>query len=120
MGEKVSRESAINALIVNPTIKGAAESCGIAEKTLHSWLNEPEFSKKLRKAQEEITRGTIGRVLSTVGNAIDNLIEIMNDKQISPGPRVTAARTLLDNSFKVYELESIQRRLDDLEGRLNV
>lgn len=120
MGVKVSRESAITALIANPTIKGAAESCGIAEKTLHAWLNEPDFSKQVRKAQEEITRGTIGRVLSTVGSAIDALIEIMNDKEINPGPRVSAARTLLDNSFRVYELESIQRRLDELEGRLNV
>ena len=40
MGEKVSREAAVAALIAQPTIKGAAEECGISEKTLHLMAEE--------------------------------------------------------------------------------
>ena len=119
MGEKVSRERAVTALIAQPTIKGAAEECGIAEKTLHAWLKEPDFASKVRAAQTEITRATMGRVLSTVGTAIDTLVEVMTDGEGSPGPRVTAAKALLEHSLKVYELEGIQQRLDALERRLH-
>ena len=119
MGEKVSRERAVTALIANPTIKGAAEECGISEKTLHAWLKEPDFASKVRAAQAEITRETMGRVLSTVGTAIDTLVEVMGHRGAGPGPRVTAAKALLEHSLKVYELEAIQQRLDSLEGRLH-
>jgi len=120
LGENVSRERAVIALIANPTIKGAAEECGIAEKTLHAWMKDYEFASKVRKAQAEIMQATIGRVLSTVSQAIETLVEVMTDREGSPGPRVTAAKALLEHSFKVYELESIQQRIDALEGRLNV
>ena len=119
MGEKVSREAAVTALITNPTIKGAASECGIAEKTLHAWLKEPDFASKVREAQAEITRATMGRVLSTVGAAIDTLAEVMAYKDSGPGPRVAAAKALLEHSLKVYELEAVQQRLDALERRLH-
>ena len=119
MGTKVSREAAITALVAQPTIKGAAASCGISEKTLHAWLKEPDFSKRLRDAQQEVTRGTIGRILSTVGFAIDTLAEIAADSETAPGPRVTAAKALLEHSLKVYELEAVLQRIEALERRQN-
>ena len=119
MGEKVSREAAVAALIAQPTIKGAAEECGISEKTLHAWLKEPDFASKVRAAQAEITRATMGRVLSTVGTAIDTLAEVMAYKGAGPGPRVASAKALLEHSLKVYELEAVQQRLDEMERRLH-
>ena len=120
MGKKVSRESAIAALVASPSIKEAASVCGIAEKTMHSWLNEPEFALKLRETQEEVTSRAISRVLLSIGRSIDVLEEVMQDKETNASPRVAAARTLLDYGFKVYELQTIQQRLDALERRMNV
>ena len=117
MGEKVSREAAVTALIAQPTIKGAAGACGVSEKTLHAWLKEPDFAGQVRAAQAEITRATMGRVLSTVGTAIDTLAEVMAYK--GAGPRVAAAKALLEHSLKVYELEAVQQRLDEMERRLH-
>ena len=120
MGIKVSRESAIAALVTSPSIKDAASACGIAEKTMHSWLNEPDFALKLREAQEEVTRQAISRVLLSIGRSIDTLEEVMQDITNNASPRVAAARTLLEYGFKVYELQTIQQRLDALERRMNV
>ena len=119
MARKVSRQAAVTALIANPTIKAAAASCGIAEKTLHAWLKEPEFSRQVREAQQEITRATMGRVLSSVGLAIDTLAGIMADPEQPAGPRVTAARALLDHSLRVYELEAVQKRIEEIERLLH-
>jgi len=120
LGEKVSREAAVTALITNPTIKGAASECGIAEKTLHAWLKEEDFANRVREAQEEVTRQAIGRTLLSIGRSIETLEDIMQDATNNASPRVAAARTLLDYAFKVYELQTVQQRLEALERRLNV
>ena len=122
MGENYSlkREKALTALMTNPTIKGAAEECGIAEKTLHAWLKEEDFASKVKAAQEEVTRQAIGRILLSIGRSIETLEEIMQDATNNASPRVAAARTLLDYAFKVYELQTVQQRLEALERRLNV
>lgn len=120
MAGKTSREAAVNALIAQPTIRGAAAACGIAEKTLHAWLKEEDFAKKVREAQQEISRATMGRLLSSIGLAIDTLAEIAGDQAQAPGPRVTASKAILDHSLKIYELEAVQERLEALERRLNV
>ena len=120
MDNKVGRDAAITALIAYPTIRDAASACGISEKTLHAWLNEADFAKQVKQAQETITRETIGRVLFSVGTAIDTLEEIMKDRANNASPRVSAARAILDHSLRVYELQTVQERRDDLERRLNV
>ena len=122
MGENYSlkREKALTALMTNPTIKGAAEKCGIAEKTLHAWLKEEDFASRVREAQEEVTRQAIGRILLSIGRSIETLEDIMQDATNNASPRVAAARTLLDYGFKVYELQTVQQRLEALERRLNV
>lgn len=120
MSGKVNhRDDAIAAIVANPTIKAAAAACGVTEKTMHAWLNEPEFAKNVRKAQEEITRESIGRVMNTIGTALDVLVEVATNKEGNPGTRVSAAKALLDQSLRVYELETVQRRLDALERRLH-
>lgn len=108
------------ALVAQPTIKGAAAVCGVTEKTLHTWLNEPDFAKRVREAQQEVSRASMGRLLSAVGLAIDTLSEIAGDTDNNAAPRVAAARAILDHSLRVYEIEAVQQRLDDLERRLNV
>lgn len=120
MGRKVSREAAVTALITNPTIKGAASECGIAEKTLHAWLKEEDFAARVREAQQELTRQATGRIMLSIGRSVEVLEDIMQDAEANASPRVAAARTLLDYAFKVYELQTVQQRLDELERRMNV
>ncbi|MGI6635099.1 MAG: hypothetical protein ACOX7B_08005 [Christensenellales bacterium] len=120
MAGKVSREElAIAALVAQPNIKAASKVCGVAEKTLHAWLNQPGFSAKVREAQLQISRTTMGRLLSTITLAVDTLIEVMSDRKASSTSRVTAAKALLDHSLKVYEIEAVQNRLDALEEQLH-
>ncbi len=120
MSIKVSRESAITALVTYPKIKDAAAACGISEKTLHAWLNDKDFAEKLKMTQDIITRRAIDRVLLSVNQALDVLQDIMTDKENNASPRVTAAKAILDHALKVYELQTVQQRLDALERRLNV
>ena len=117
MGVKVSREAAISALIANPHIKQAAAECGVAEKTLHRWLKEPEFAAQLAEAQREVSRRVTRGVIARAERAAEVLDEVMSDKETMPNARVSAAKCLLDTAFKAIETEDILTRLDELERR---
>ena len=117
MGEKVSRETAIQALIAHPHVKQAAAVAGVAEKTLHRWLKEPEFNTQLIEAQREVSKRVTRAVISRAERAATVLDDIMTDKKISPHTRVMAAKTLLETAFKAIETEDILTRLDELEKR---
>jgi hypothetical protein len=42
----------------------------------------------------------------------------MNDSTKPPGPRVTAARTILDMAVRVVELEDLESRVEEIERKL--
>jgi len=119
MGRKVSRAALITALISCPNIKEAAKHCGIAEKTAHAWLRDPEFQAELRMVQDALTREAMSRVIGSVGKAVDVLESIMQDEETAPAPRVSAAKTILEQALKIYDLENVKRRLDALEKESN-
>jgi hypothetical protein len=117
MGKKVSRDNAIAVLVATPTIKAAAARIGVAEKTVHAWLKDPAFSEALGRAQAAMTRDAIRQVLQAVGSAVAVLEAIMTDTAHPPMPRVVAAKAILENALKVYDLEEVMRRLEALERR---
>ena len=115
MGKKVSREAAIQALVSNPNVKEAALSCGISERTLHRWLKEPEFTQQLKEAQSNVTNQIMTAVISRAERAAETLDTIMTNSKASTHARVTAARTILEFSFKAVEVRDITQRLEALE-----
>lgn len=101
--------------MANPSIKAAAAACGISEKTIHQWLNDPAFASALKAAQDATTRAAMRRVVSSVSAAVTVLEEIMQDVSVPPAARVSAARTLLDSALKVYETQDIEERIAAIE-----
>ncbi len=118
MGKKVSREAGIVALVNNPNVKEAALTCGISERTLHRWLNEPDFATQLLEAQRGITKRVIHSVVSRAERAASVLNEIMCDTDAAQSARVSAARTILEFSFKAIEVEDILKRIEAIEANI--
>jgi len=115
LSRKVSREAAIQALIGNPNVKEAAQTCGVSERTMHRWLKEPGFSRQLEEAQRGVTNSLMRSVISRAERAAETLDSIMANSKASAHARVAAARTLLEFSFKAVELGDIMKRLEALE-----
>lgn len=120
LSRKVSRESAITALVANPSIKAAAAACGISEKTIHQWLNDPAFASALKTAQDATTRAAMRRVVTSVSAAVTVLEDIMQDISVPPAARVSAARTLLDSALRVHETQDIEERIAAIERATRV
>lgn len=120
MARTSTKDRAVTALITQPSIKAAAAYTGVTEKTMHKWLNDPEFSRRVQQAQLEVMQGVTKSIVNSGTQAIATLVEIMNDADNPAGARVTAARTVLDNTLKIFELQTIERRIEAIEKELRL
>jgi len=114
---KLSRkkEQAITSLLQCPTIADAAKASGIGEATLFRWLKDTEFMMEFRNARMEIVRHAIAQLQNATGQAVQTLREVMTDEECTPSSRVTAAKTILEMSFRAVEIESLEERIVALE-----
>ena len=109
------REEAIAALLGCPTIQAAAEKTGISVRTLQAWLKEPDFITDYQEARTAIVSQATARLRSIMTEAVDVLAEVMNEPANPPGPRISAAKTVLEMGLKAVENEEIIDRLSALE-----
>jgi len=110
-------ETAIVALLNQPTITLAAEDAGISETTLWRWLQREDFTKAYREARKQAVNQAIAHIQRISGEAVNTLREVMNDGKKETA-RVTAARAILELTLKGYEIEDLEERLEVLEERM--
>jgi hypothetical protein len=111
------QDAALRALLANNTIEAAARQAGISSRTLRRYMQRPAFAEALRAARRETVRGISKRLQDAAVEAVDTLRAVMKDES-APGPRVTAARCILELSFKAAELEEVEQRIAALEDRV--
>jgi uncharacterized protein (UPF0147 family) len=99
----------------SPTIQQAAKVAGIGEVTLWRWLQIPEFKEAYREAKKKTVSQAINRLQQLTGEAVETLRTIMNDNENPSNVRVTAAKTIIEQSIKATELEELLRRVEELE-----
>ena len=106
-------ETAIAALLSEPTIAKAATRAGISESTLLRWLQDPEFKAKHRAARRSIVEGAIGRLQQATTDAVATLQRNLTCGL--PAVEVGAARSILDQAIKAVELVDLAERVEILE-----
>lgn len=111
------QEQAIIALLKEPTVRRAAESIGIGERTLHRWLDDPEFSSAYRKARHIAFAHAIALTQQYTPVAIATLARVMSDARSPAASRVAAAMGLLKFSRDSIELDDLAARVEALEQR---
>ena len=109
------QEAAIIALLNEPTVQRAAKVCGLNDRTIYRWLDEPAFSRAYRKARREAFAQAIAASQRYAPVAIQTLAKIMTDATLSVASRVSAATALLKFSRESIELDDLATRVDDLE-----
>ena len=121
-GLKLSRkqETAIVALVSQPTIKDAAIAAGVNEATIFRWLQKKEFQEAYRAARRESVKQAIARLQQTTSEAVDTLSDVMRSATNFPTARVSAAKAILDFAMKAVELEDLTLRVEELEALMSV
>lgn len=108
----------ISALLSCPTIKLASESVGLSEQAVYSRLRKPDFREKLQNARNDQFQVISSKLEDANFKALDTLINILDDEEVSAGVKVRASQTLLDLSLKSREQADIITRIQNLEEML--
>jgi len=115
--EKLSRkqESAVVALLTEPTIVAAAQMVGVSEKTLDRWLADPTFAATYRAARKKVFDQAVNTLRAASTEAVQTLRDALSD--VSSSIRLRAALGILDFGIKITEMTDIEERLTALERR---
>ncbi len=114
-GLSAKQETAVAALLTEATIGGAAAKVGVTERTLHRWLDDPDFAEAYRAARREAVQQAISRLQQVSTHAVTVLLSLMADQTVAPGVRLWAAEKVLDLALRTVELEDLQQRIEALE-----
>ncbi len=107
------------ALLSEPTISEACKKAHISEKTAYTWLKNPYFQMHFKKLKHDFIKNTTAKLQANTLRAVDTLVNIMENENLSALARVQSARTILEFAYKGAEIEDIQDRLDKLEKQEN-
>lgn len=111
------QQKAIAALLSARNVAEAAQLAGVGERTLHTWLTQPEFRAAVRHAEGDMLDGAARRLLNLQDSAIDTLTEILTSGRASD--RRLAAQAVLDYLLKLRELRNLDDRLTALEAAIH-
>lgn len=96
----ISDEQIIAALLSNGTLKAAAAAVGISERTIYDRMNDGAFKALYKAAKADLIRSAVFHINGQLQEAIDTVVEIMNNKDANPAIRLQAAQTILNNAGK--------------------
>jgi hypothetical protein len=109
------QERAIIALCNEPTIHKAAAAVGVTDRTIHRWLNDPEFNQAYLKRRREAFSQAVGMAQRYANVLVTTLVKIAMDATASSSSRVTAAIGALRFGRESMELDDMSMRLETLE-----
>lgn len=103
------------ALLSSRSITEASQKAGISNQTAHTYLNDPTFKEAHRTLRREAFEQATSKIVNSVDEAVEVLRTVMNNDEEVGATRVQAARTIIANAFKSYEMQEVQERLDEIE-----
>jgi DNA-binding MurR/RpiR family transcriptional regulator len=109
------QEAALLALLAHGTIEAAYVAAGVSKATMWRFLQQPEFQTRYRAARRQLVETAIAQLQSDCTTAARVLREVAEDKTAPASSRVSAARTILEQSVAAVELMDLQERLERLE-----
>lgn len=111
------QRNAISALLVDGNIRSAAESAGIAERTLHRWLELPDFQAALVEAQSGVLSVHVAALAAELGNNRQAIIDL-RDNAKHESTRLRAAIALDESLRQWRSMAEFERRLLALEAMI--
>ena len=113
-----AQENAILALLAQPSVAKAAEACGVPERTLYNWLDDPHFDRAHRRARKLAFRQAIALSQRYAAMAVQTLAKVASDPNVPAAAKVSASTALLKFSRESIELDDLAERVEALEAEL--
>ena len=114
-GLSAAQEQAIVALLNETTVRKAAEVCGIGERSMHRYLEDPVFAKAYRRARADAFKHAISHAQKYAPVCLNVLVQIAADAKAPHSSRVAAAANVLKFGRESLELDDLAARVEALE-----
>ena len=108
-------EIVIAALISNPTVRAAAQVCGVCETQIYSRLRTKAFKDKYDAARLEVLQQSTAYIQGVISEAIQKMRDIMNDENASQQVQLNAAEAIIRTSLKLTEQTDIITQLAEIK-----
>lgn len=108
----------VSALLSSPTIEAAAAAAGISSRTGRRYLRDPNVRRAISAAVDEAMGRATHLAVQAMVNALMTLEEIHTDRKAPVGPRVSAARAVLEIAPKLREALDLADRVSALEQEI--
>lgn len=110
-----NKEKLLAALLTARSKKEAAAAAGIAERTMRTYFEDPEFCQRYREAFAGVIEDATRQAQALLMPALSTLQTVMEDEEIPAQARITAAKSIIDYSLKLTEQADILEQLRELE-----
>lgn len=110
-----NKEKLLAALLTSRSKKEAAAAAGIAERTMRTYFEDPEFCQRYREAFAGVVQDATRRAQQLLEPALSTLQTVMEDEEINPAARVNAAKIALDYAVRLTDQNDLAERLNVLE-----
>ena len=110
-----NKEKLLAALLTSRSKKEAAAAAGIAERTMRTYFEDPEFCQRDREAFAGVIEDATRQAQALLMPALSTLETVMTDEEINPAARVNAAKIALDYAVRLTDQNDLAERLAALE-----
>ena len=112
------RELLLAALLTSPTIRQAAASVNVPERTVYAWLSEPDFKADYEKQKRQAVTEAADYLKSRMNAAAQVVDSIMTDVTTPPNVRLNAASMIIKTGLRLVETGELIERLELLEAAI--
>ena len=116
IGRRKGDSGLVAALAAGATVRDAAQSAGVSERTAHRRLEEAAFARRVATARSEMLSRAVGTLAHASTAAATALALLL--KADSETVRLGAARSILELAAKLHETEQLEQRIAQLEEQM--
>lgn len=98
------------------TITEGLRKAGVSRTSFYLWLRDPAFKAELELQRRAITKEAFDNLRAGVSEAVDVLRALLKSNE--EGIRLRSAQTIIENTLKSIEIESLEDRITLLEVTL--
>jgi molybdenum-dependent DNA-binding transcriptional regulator ModE len=111
-------EKVLTALLHHGAVRSAAKDAGVSEATVFRYLQDTEFQRRYRAARASAVDAAIALMQRLCANAVSTLGSVMHDTEAPASERVSAARTILEQSMSAVELTGLRQEVEEIKQML--
>jgi hypothetical protein len=115
-GRRKADAALLVALAAGQTVRDAAQSAGLGERTATRRVADPEFRRRVYELRAEMVGQALGKMADGMTEAADTLRKLLTAQ--SESIRLGAARSILELGNKLRESAEFAERLAILEQQV--